>query len=96
MYRKINPVIRKESHKEITYRSFKHFNNDLFLNNLVSVNWTDIETIDEVDTMIDAWYSMFTHIVDKHAPVKSQRVKRNFQPDWLTSEILDGMKERDR
>ena len=46
--------------------------------------------------MIDTWYSMFTQIVDKHAPVKSQRVKRNFQPDWLTSEILDGMKERDR
>ena len=46
--------------------------------------------------MIDTWYSMFTQIVDKHAPVKSQRVKRNFQSDWLTSEILDGMKERDR
>ena len=82
--------------KEITYRSFKHFNNDLFLNDLVSVNWAAIETIDDVDTMIDTWYSMFTQIVDKHAPVKSQRVKRNFQPDWLTSEILDGMKERDR
>ena len=79
--RKINPAIRKESHKEITYRSFKHFNNDLFLNDLVSVNWAAIETIDDVDTMIDTWYSMFTQIVDKHAPVKSQRVKRNFQPD---------------
>ena len=33
--RKINPAIRKESHKEITYRSFKHFYNDLFLNDLV-------------------------------------------------------------
>ena len=48
----------------------------------------------DVDSMMETWYSMFTQIVDKHAPVKTQRVKRNIQPDWLTSEILDIMKER--
>ena len=40
-------------------------------------------------------YSMITEVVDKHEPVKTQRVKRNIQPDWLTSEIFDSMKEGD-
>ena len=61
----------------------------------MSLNWAMIETIGDVDTMLDTWYLMFTKIVNKHAPVKSQRVKCGIQLDWLTSEILDGMKERD-
>ena len=68
----------------------------MFLNDLMSANLTDIEAIHDVNSMIDAWYSMFTRIVDKHAPIKTQRVKRNIQPDWLNSEILDSMKERDK
>ena len=79
--RRISPTIKKDSHKSITYRSFKHFNDDMFLNDLMSANWTDIEAIHDVDSMIDAWYSMFIQIVDKHAPIKTQRVKRNVQPD---------------
>ena len=94
--RKLSPVLKKDSHNIITYRSFKHFNDDIFLNDLMTANWTDIETMNDVDSIMETWYSMFTQIVDKHAPVKTQRVKRNIQPDWLTSEILDIMKERDK
>ena len=56
----------------------------------------DIESFNDIDSMIDTWCSMFTAVVDMHAPVKTQRVKRNIQPDWLTSEISDSMKERDK
>ena len=94
--RRISPVFKKDSHKSISYRSFKHFNDDMFLYDLMCVNWTDIESINDIDSMINTWYSMFTEVVDKHAPVKTQRVKRNIQPDWLTSEILDSMRERDK
>ena len=89
-------TIYKDSHKTISYRSFKHFNDDLFLNDLMCANWNVIESFNDIDSMIDTWYSMFTAVVDMHAPVKTQRVKRNIQPDWLTSEILDSMKERDK
>ena len=37
--------------------------------------------------VFSSWYSMH--------PLK-HRVKRNIQPDWLTSEILDIMNERDK
>ena len=34
--------------------------------------------------------------MNKPAPIKTNRVKRKHQPEWLTSEILDLMKERDK
>ena len=40
--------------------------------------------------------SLFIETVNKHAPIKQHRIKNDIQPDWLTPEILDSMKERDR
>ena len=38
---------------------------------------------------------MFLEVVNKHAPLKSHRIKRKYQPDWLTPQILDCIKERE-
>ena len=37
---------------------------------------------------------MFLEVVNKHAPIKSHRIKRKYQPTWLTPQILDCIKER--
>ena len=49
-----------------------------------------------IDDMVSVWTSLFTEILNKHAPVKKQRVKHKYQPEWLTSEILDLIKERNK
>ena len=38
----------------------------------------------------------FLEIVNKHAPLKSHRFKSKYQPDCLTPQILDCIKERDK
>ena len=43
--------------------------------------------------MVPVWNSFFLETLNKHAPVKSHRIKKKYQPDWLTPEILDSMKE---
>ena len=35
-------------------------------------------------------------MVNKHAPLKCHRIKRKRQPDWITPEILDHIKERNK
>ena len=35
-------------------------------------------------------------MVDKNIPIKHHRVKRKTQPEWLSPDILDAMKTRDR
>lgn len=93
--RKINSYCRNHTHKSIQYRSFKTFDENAFLNDLLSVQWQILENFEDIDDIIRIWYSLFIDIVDKHAPVKEHRIKSKLQPDWLTPEILDSMKERD-
>ena len=44
--------------------------------------------------VVTNWKSLFLEILDKRAPTKRHRVKKKCQPEWLTPEILDCMKER--
>ena len=48
------------------------------------------------DSIVETWSSPFSDIVDKHLPVKKHRVKRKQQPKWLTVDIIDAIKTRDR
>ena len=46
--------------------------------------------------MVNVWNSLFLETLNKHAPEKSHRIKKKYQPDCLTPEVLDAMKERDK
>ena len=87
---------KNDDHQTITYRSFKHFDESCFLNELSTVPWEIIENFETVDDILSVWTLLFTEILDKHAPIKNHRIKRKYQPEWLTSEILDLMKERNK
>ena len=39
---------------------------------------------------------LFLEVINKHAPLKCHSVKKKRQPDWITTEILDFMKERNK
>lgn len=94
--RKLNANFKKNEHKSITYRSFKKFEEADFLNDLLAKPWNEIDENQDIDDKLDTWYTLFNETVNKHAPLKTHRIKKDIQPDWLTSDILDNMKERDK
>ena len=94
--RKSHTSVCKNTHQVITYRSFKNFEEANFLSDLSSVPWEILEQFDHVDDIVSAWKSLFLEVLDKHAPIKSHRLKKKYQPDWLSPEILDCMKERNK
>ena len=51
-----------------------------------------MDNFDDIDDIVSAWMSLLTEILDKHAPIKTQRIKRKYKPEWLTPEILDLLK----
>ena len=59
------------------------------------VKWDSLAALENVDVILDKWYSLFLDVINKHAPLKTHRVKNIIQPDLITAEILDTMKERD-
>ena len=58
--------------------------------------WDSIERYANIDDALEAWYSLFVETINKHAPIKTRRIKKDIQPDWLNSEILDNLKDRDK
>lgn len=94
--RKVNSQSTSGIHKTITYRSFKNFDNEAFCDELKLVDWSVIQSCDNTDDMLDKWRDLFLTVVDKYAPTKTQRVKKQLQPEWLTPDILDTMRERDK
>ena len=62
-----------------------------------SSSWTVLDTIDnDPDEMLSTWEALVLDVVDRHAPLKSVRVKSMKKPSWLSDEILTMIKERDR
>ena len=51
---------------------------------------------DDTNEAVETWSSLFLDIVDKHLPLKQHRVKRQQQPKWLTGEIIDAIRTRER
>ena len=94
--RKINFVEKKSSHYTISYRSFKNFNEAEFMEELKNTPWDVIKIFDNTDEVLDVWSSMYLDIVNKHLPVKKHRVKNKHQPKWITPEIIEAIKIRDR
>ena len=93
--RKQNNCIKSNTHQTITYRSFKNFGESRFISDMHDIPWETIEYFNDINEIVEIWNKMFLEIVNKHAPLKSHRIKRKYQPNWLTPQILDCIKERD-
>ena len=94
--RKMHVQPPKSNHFTIFYRSFKNFDEAKFTEDLQSVPWDTIKLFDDTDDIMEAWLDLFLQVVDKHVPIKQHRVKHKNQPQWMTTEILDAIKCRDR
>ena len=94
--RKIRFKEKKHCHQTIKYRSFKNFNETNFLSDLQSIQWHSLNTINDTNDLLNTWLQHFSSIVDKHVPHRLHRVKNLHQPDFLTAEILDTIKLRDK
>jgi hypothetical protein len=81
---------------EIQYRDFKQFDEGMFLNDLVCKPFQSVCSIADVNTALDKWYQMFNAALDKHAPIKTKRVKQQITPKWITPEISDARHLRDK
>ena len=51
---------------------------------------------DNLDDIVSSWSALLLEVLDRHAPIRHHRIKKKYQPDWLTLEIKDLMKERNK
>ena len=75
---------------------FKNFNEQQFSNIVKQIPWDNIKVFDDTNDVVETWSSLYLEIADKHLPLKQHRVKRQQQPKWLTGEIIDAIRTRER
>ena len=87
---------KKHTHTEITYRYTKKFNDNDFMNDLRSTPLNDIEKLNDCNAALEQLYLLLNQVVNKHAPIRKKRVKRQHKTDWLSPEIIESMHKRDK
>jgi hypothetical protein len=85
----------KNAHTHISYRSFKHFDQNSFLYALSNAPFNEVFNYTDANQALEKWYNVFLSVLDSHAPIKNRRVKHPKLPKWLTPEIMQAMAERD-
>ena len=76
-------------------RNFKHFNEDLFLNDMFHVPWQLIENESNIDNAWNTWQQMFNDVCNRHAPYRQMRQKRKNMAPWVTKDMLELGRKRD-
>lgn len=92
-YRKLSINGISNGHNTMTYRNFRKFNRENFRNDIMSRSWDHIYNSDDPNEMWSQWKFSFLSIVDKHAPLRTTRVRARSSP-WITSELKKQMHDR--
>ena len=91
----INSTIPCPQPSLITHRSFKHFNQASFVDDLYYIPWSILDIFDDPDDKVEAFNRLFTTVLDDHAPFKTVRIRKKPSP-WITKNIRKEMDRRDR
>ena len=81
-------------HKTVEVRQLKNFNEAEFLRDLRMIGWKRVTTHNNPNEMWDFWKHLLTSVIDKHAPLRTKRVKNKRSP-WITNELLREIHKRD-
>ena len=93
-FRKLSTGLSTIGHTTVTYRNFEHFDSECFRNDICSQNWDDINNYDNPNEMWRVWKNIFNNVVDRHAPLRSKRVRATKSP-WVTKRLKQLMHQRD-
>ena len=80
--------------KNIEYRDYKKFDEKLFLKELGSINFEELFANDNSDKY-DVLTKQVRMVIDKHAPIKSKKVRGNNKP-FVTKDLRRAIMKRSR
>lgn len=79
--------------RTIVCRSLKSIDHKKFDEDILALDWSHITQACTVDTMVDVFTSLVTALLDKHAPIKTIKIKDKCTP-WITDVIKTMIKCR--
>ena len=93
--RKFNGNLKKD-HKNIRTRMMKNFSEEAFLNDVATIDWEQVlGHSDDINALVNNWSSIFSAIIEKHAPLRQIRVSERYCP-WVNANLKGLIQTRDR
>ena len=80
--------------KFVESRSFKNFSQEVFLERLGNLDWSNVMQALDVDAAAEAFNQNVLNVLNVIAPVTRKRVRES-SPQWITEELLNSIKLRD-
>lgn len=81
--------------KSITFRDYKNIDEEKLLNDAGEIPWHNVYKKDDIDSKVLLFNKYLSELMDKHAPNKTVKTKRNFTP-WMTKGIRKLIRKRDK
>ena len=78
----IKSGVPKAPGRTIEYRLYEHYSKQEFLSDLRDIDWDHALNKDDIDSAVDVWNKLFTHVADSHAPIRKSRIKGVRSP-WM-------------
>lgn len=80
--------------KLISIQQYKKLNVDLFIHDIIAINWDRYQLIPDVQNAWDFLHSELTTIINNHAPLKMTKVKGRHLP-WISADLISLFRQRD-
>ena len=90
VYRKISFELPSKGHSSISYRNFRNFDCENFLNEITQQDWSFHESEDP-NLERSNWKTKFLRGVNSHAPFQTRRTKLKKTP-WINLALKRGMR----
>ena len=84
------PKPEHKVHTHVSFRSFKHFNQNAFFAELICTPFDNVHQYTDPNEALALWYKLFIDVVNRYAPMRHKREKHSKLPPWLNKKYYSG------
>lgn len=96
VYTVLNTKLLRSRSESIFKRSLKNFDQTAFLDDLSKVPFCAAYVFEDPDDVYWCWEKLFNQVLDDHAPIRKVNMRQSIGSKFITVEIRQAMRERDR
>ena len=88
----------KNSNTDIDRRNFKNLNHK-FKEDLNKINWKNLFSVDNIDTVYDSFLDNVEKLLDKHAPIgkiSKRKLKQQSKKPWINNDLLKRINHKNK
>ena len=85
-----------KDHKKIQTLRMKNVSEQMLLADVASINWIRVLCqTNDISIPVSNWSSLFSSVIEKHAPVQKMRVSHEYCP-WVNADLKAFSKSSDK